>query len=70
MIANSGKSSSTPTISWQYEFSRLQDKTLVCVYEALIPVVSRHFESSPPRQHDDKIAGTMPNSYQRSVIGA
>jgi hypothetical protein len=70
MIATSSKSSSTLTISRQYEFSRLQDQTLACAYEALIPVVSRHLESFPPRQHDDQITGTKTNSHQRSAIGA
>jgi hypothetical protein len=70
MIATSRKSSSTLTVSRQYEFSRLQDQTLACAYEALIPVVSRHLESFPPRQHDDQITGTKTNPHQRSAIGA
>lgn len=70
MIAISRKSSSTLTISRQYEFSRLQDQTLACAYEVLIPVVSRHLESFPPRQHNDQISGTMTKSHQRSAIGA
>ena len=41
MIATSRKSTSPPTISRQFEFSRFQDQKIACAYEVLIPVVSR-----------------------------
>jgi hypothetical protein len=70
MIATSGKSSSTLTISRQYEFSRLQDQALACAYEALIPVVSRHLESVPARRGEVQTTRTKSNSHRPSAIGA
>ena len=70
MIAFSRTSTFTPTISRQFEFSRLQDQTLACAYEALIPVVSRRPERFQPRRSNAGITKTGARSLRPSAVGA
>jgi hypothetical protein len=70
MIATSRKSSSTRTISRQYEFSRLQDQTLAWAYQALIPVASRRSERLPGRRDDRELFTGAYQPPQRSRAGA
>lgn len=70
MNATSGKSSSSRTISRQYEFSRLQDPTLACAYEVLIPVISRQIANPRAQRDDIHATGTNTTSHQPSALGA
>jgi hypothetical protein len=70
MIATSKKSSSTRTISRQYQFSRLQEHTIACAYEKLIPIVFRRTTSLPHQHAAIETVRTKTNSRQSSVAGA
>jgi hypothetical protein len=70
MIANSRKSASRPAVSRQYEFSRLQDQTLACAYEALIPVVARCFERLQPAHRGAEITPMVDRFPHPSAAGA
>ncbi len=70
MIATSRKFVCAPTISRQFEFSRLQHQTLACAYEALIPAASRRLERCRPRYPDDGLVGSRTASHRPSAVGA
>jgi hypothetical protein len=70
MNATSGKSSSSRTISRQYEFSRLQEQTLACAYEVLIPVISRRIANLRAQRDDIHATSTNASSHQPSGVGA
>ena len=69
MIAISRTSTFAPTISRQFEFSRLQDQTLACAYEALIPI-SRRSERFQSRRSNAEVTKTGARSLQPSAVGA
>jgi hypothetical protein len=69
MIALSRTSKFTLTISRQFEFSRLQDQTLACAYEALIPVVSRRPERFQTRRSNARIVPPVARSHRPSAVG-
>jgi hypothetical protein len=50
MIATSRKPSFPPTISRQFELSRLQDQRIACAYEMLIPSACRRLERTKLRR--------------------
>ena len=69
MIAFSRTSTFTPTVSRQFEFSRLQNHTLACAYEALI-LVSRRLERFQPRRSKAGVTKTRARSLRPSAVGA
>jgi hypothetical protein len=70
MIASSRKSTFTPTISRQFEFSRLQDHTISYAYEALIPAVPGQLERNQPRRSNTGIDRTGARSLRPFAEGA
>jgi len=70
MIATSRRSASTPAISRQYEFSRLEDQRLASAYEALVPVASRRLAGLHPERPESQTARTRERFPQPSAMGA
>jgi hypothetical protein len=70
MSATSRKSTCTPAISRQFEFSRLHDQMLASAYEALIPVVSRQPVCDAHQRDERETSNSTFRSSRRSVAGA
>ncbi len=70
MSASSRKFTSSPVISRQYDFSRLEDQTLASAYEALVPVVSRRPERDSHPGDEREVFTSTHRSPHRSVVGA
>ena len=70
MIATSRKYTSPPTVSRQFEFSRLQHQWIACAYEALIPVASGRIERTEPQRSNAGIAKRAARATRPSAVGA
>ena len=70
MIATSRKSTLSPPVSRRFEFTRLQNQSIVLAYQALIPVVSRHLERPRSRSNDSELANTTIQRRRSQARGA
>jgi hypothetical protein len=68
MITSPRRSTRTPAVTRQFEFTRLQDQFLALAYQSLIPVVSRHPER--PRLRSVIVPDTTSQGLHSKAGGA
>ena len=70
MITFPRRSALSPPVIRHFEFTRLQNQSIVLAYQALIPVISRHLERPRSRSHDNQPAHTTIQGRRSKARGA
>jgi hypothetical protein len=70
MITPQRSQAVSPLIIRHFEFTRLQNQSIVCAYEALLPVVTRRPEGPHHRPGDLRKAATRTEVLRSSATGA
>ncbi len=70
MITPQRRQSISPPVIRHFEFTRLQELSIACAYETLLPVVARRPEGPHHRPGDLRKAATRTEVLRSSATGA